>query len=76
MSPATRERQRFKLQREFALLSFNENGDSFVFHFAAWFFSARVSPFLSVRKMTELATNFLHKSDKLVFGPLVLVAPE
>ena len=25
---------------------------------------------------TELATNFLQKSDKLVFGPLVHLAPE
>ena len=25
---------------------------------------------------TELATNFLHKSDKLVFGPLILLYPE
>ena len=27
-------------------------------------------------KRTELATHFLHRSDKLVFGPLVLLAPE
>ena len=27
-------------------------------------------------KGLELATNFLHVSDKLVFGPLVLLAPE
>ena len=61
----------------FLFLSFKENLDCFVFHFATWFFSAaRVSPFLSVWKMTELATNFLHKSDKLVFGSLVLLAPE
>ena len=26
--------------------------------------------------VTELATNFHHQSDKLVFGPLVLLAPE
>ena len=38
---------------------------------------ARVSPFLSdTQKKTELATNFLHTSDKLVFGSLVLLAPE
>ena len=30
----------------------------------------------SVRKMTELATNILDESDKFVFGPLVLLAPE
>ena len=63
-------------------LYFKENPDCFVFHFATWFFSARtmfvprVSPFLCVWKRTELATNFLHKSDKLVFGPLILFAPE
>ena len=38
---------------------------------------ARVSPFLSdTQKRTELATNFLQKGDKLVFGPLVLLVPE
>ena len=67
------------------LSSFKENPDCFVFHFATWFFFARTwrtkfmhgsLPILSVRKMTEMATNFLHESDKLVFGPLVLLAPE
>ena len=37
---------------------------------------SQVSPFLSVRKRTELTPNFPHKSDKLVSGPLVLLAPE
>ena len=38
---------------------------------------ARVSPFLRERQTgTDLATNFLQKSDKLVYGPLVLLAPE
>ena len=36
----------------------------------------RVSPYLCARKKTELATNFLHESDKLVSGSLVLLAPE
>ena len=36
----------------------------------------RVSPYLCLRKKTGLATNFLHESDKLVSGPLVLLAPE
>ena len=26
--------------------------------------------------MTELATNFLHQSDKLVFGSLILLSPK
>ena len=66
------------------LLFFLENPDSFVFHFATWLsFLARtkfvygsLSPFLCVRKRTELATNFLQESDKLVSGSLVLLAPE
>ena len=36
----------------------------------------RVSPYLCVRKRTELAINFLHESDKLVSGSRVLLAPE
>ena len=32
----------------------------------------RVFPYKCVRKRTELATNFLHKSEKLVFAPLIL----
>ena len=47
-------------------LSFLENPDGFVVHFATLFFSANlvragVSPFLSGRKMIELATNFLQE---------------
>ena len=36
----------------------------------------RVSPYLCVWKRTELATNFLHESDKFVSSSLVLLAPE
>ena len=37
----------------------------------------RVSPYLHDRQTrTDLATNFLQKSDKLVYGPLTLLAPE
>ena len=64
-------------------MSFKENPDCFVYHFATLFFvfdtnlvRERVSPFLSVRKMSELAKHFLHESDKLVFGPLTLLSPE
>ena len=39
-------------------------------------FRARVFPYLYGWKRTELATNFLHKSDKFVSGSLVLLAPE
>ena len=68
------------------VLSFKENPDCFVFTFATWFFlcctnltnlvRARVSSVLECAKMNELATNFLHESYKLVFGPLILFAPE
>ena len=64
-------------------LSFKENPDSFVFHFATWFSFLVRTKFAcgSLRasvceKRTELATNFLHESDKLVSGSLVLLAPE
>ena len=64
----------------------------FVFQGESWFFRfpcrdfisvsetnkvrTRVSPYLCVRKRTELTTNFLHESDKLVSSSLVLLAPE
>ena len=59
-----------------SILSFKENPDSFVFHFATWFSILVRSVPVCVRKRTELATNFLHESDKLVSGSLVLLAPE
>ena len=38
---------------------------------------SRVSPFLDDRQTrTDLATNFIQKSDKHVYGPLHLLAPE
>ena len=40
-------------------------------------FHAQVSPFLHDRQTrTELATNFRQENDKLIYGPLVLLAPE
>ena len=64
-------------------LAFKENPDSSVFHFATLFSFLVLTKFAygSLRtsvceKRTELATNFLHESDKLVSGSLVLVAPE
>ena len=71
----------YNLSENLLFLSFKENPDCFVFHFATWFLSARTkfvhgSPrFLCVKK-AEQATNFLHKSDGLVFGLLILLAPE
>ena len=42
-------------------------------NYAHW----QVSPFLRDRQTTtDLTTNFLQESDKLVYGPLVLLAPE
>ena len=68
-------------------LSFKKNPDLHIFWVATCFFlccvnlanevHAQVSPLLHDRQTrTELATNFLQKSDKLVFGPLVLLPPQ
>ena len=67
-------------------LSFQKNPDLLIFWVATWDFLwpsklanqtyQQVSPFLHDRQtMTDL-TNFLQESDKLVYGPVVLLAPE
>ena len=65
----------FCLSRRILILSFSLS--RLDFRFGANFVHLRVSPYLSdTQERTELATNFLHKSDKLVSGLLVLLAPE
>ena len=64
------------------ICSFSESRHGFaltfeiIFVFGTNYVRMRVSPYLCVRKRTELATNFLHESDKLVSGSLVLLAFE
>ena len=64
----------FWLSRRILILSFSISR----FDFRSWreLSSYTDLPILCVRKRTELATNFLHESDKLVSGSPVLLAPE
>ena len=65
----------FCLSRRILILLFSMSRPDFRF-FETNQVCFRVSPYLCVRKRTELATNFLHESDKIVSGSLVLLALE